>query len=151
MMDDRGVSMPIQYVLLIAIIAILASGLIVTAGGFVTTQQESAVRHGLDVTGTRLATDLAAADRLAFSLNDSGTMELTIDTPTQVAGAQYLISIESTATPGHSILRLESIAPAETVTVEIVTDFELQPTTVDGGRLLVVADATNETLEVRDG
>lgn len=150
MMDDRGVSMPLQYVLLVAIVAILASGLLVSAGGFVTGQQESAVRHGLDTTGTRLATDLVAADRLADSMDDSGTMELAIDTPSQIAGAHYLISIESTATPGHSVLRLESSAPTETATIEVVTDLTLAPTTVDGGRLRIVADPANQTLEVRD-
>lgn len=150
-MDDRGVSMPIQYVLLVAIVAILASGLLVSAGGFVTTQQESAVRHGLDVAGTRLAADLVAADRLAAPIDESGTMELAVDTPTRIAGSQYLISIEPTGTPGRSIVRLESIAPTEAVTVEIVTDLEIVPTTVDGGRLVIVADAGNDTLEVRDG
>lgn len=151
MMDDRGVSMPIQYVLLVAIVAILASGLLVTAGGFVTTQQDSGVRNGLDVAGTRLATDLAAADRLAGSMNDTGTMELTVNTPTTVAGSQYLITIESTASPNRSVIRLESITPSEEITVEVVTDHTLQPTTVDGGRIVIIADPTNNSLEVHDG
>lgn len=151
MMDDRGVSMPIQYVTLVAIVAILASGLLVTAGGFVTTQQDSGVRHGLDVTGTRLASELVAADRLAGSLDDTGTMELTVDTPTRVAGAQYLLEIEPTATPNRTRIRLTSIAPSEEITVEVVTDLDVQPTTVDGGRIVIVADTANNTLEVHDG
>lgn len=149
-MDERGVSMPIQYVLLVAIVAILASTLLVSAGGFVSTQQDSAVRHGMDVAGTRLVADLVAADRLAGSMDDDGTMELAVDTPTRVAGTEYLISIESTATPGRSVVRIESVSSAEVVTVEVVTDLEIQPTTVDGGRLVIVADPGNETLEVRD-
>lgn len=151
MMDDRGVSMPIQYILMVAIVAILASGLFIGIGGFVEAQQEAAIRHGMDTTGTRLASDLAAADRLAADFDGDSRLELVVDAPSSVAGSTYLISLQD-GTNNTTTIQLESVQPNVVVTVDVVTDLDIDtPTTVDGGRLVITYNASTDSLEVRDG
>lgn len=153
-MDDRGVSMPLQYVLLVATVAILSSGLFVSTGGFVDTQQDTAVRQGLEMVGTRLATDLESADRLASDMTATDTMVLGVDTPTTVAGTHYLVTFEPGRTANETVIWLESADSNVVVSVGVVTDLDVARTTVDGGRLVIsaeydaAADTTN--LEVRD-
>lgn len=150
-MDTRGVSMPLQYVLLVAIIGLLAGGLFVTTGGFVEDQREEAVEHGLEVVGARMATDIVAADRLAGSLDGSGSFVQQVETPETVAGSTYVLTVTPIAGTDRSLLTLQSGEVQVTVEVEVTTTHPVATASVDGGDLAIRYDAATDSLEVRDG
>lgn len=150
MTDERAVSVPVQYVLLLATLALLSSGLFVAMGGFVQAEQGQAAEDALEAVGQRLSADLAAADRLATPLDGAGEFSLAIETPATVAGTTYTIAVEH-RTGDRSALVLETTRPAVVVDVEIITDVTLVEGSVSGGRLAVVYDPTADTLEVRHG
>ena len=149
-MDSRGVSMPLQYVLLVAIIGVLAGGLFVTAGGYVQNERADAVEHGLEVVGARLATDIVAADRLAGSLDGSGSFVQQVDTPETVAGSTYVLTVTPIAGTDRSLLTLESRETQVTVEVEVRTTRPVANASVAGGDLAIRYDAATDSLEVQN-
>lgn len=152
MRDDRAVSVPTDYLLMVAIVAILAVGLFVTAADFVGDQQEQATRSGLEVVGNRLANDLAAADRLAGATAAPGAAVVTVDLPARVAGTTYMVEVVPSAGPDDPAdLVLTSAQPEVAVTVPLRTEHQLAATAVSGGTLEVVYDPAAGHLEVRRG
>lgn len=145
MMDDRAVSMSVQYVILLSIVALLSAGLFATTGGFVHSQQDLAVHDGLQTVGERLATDLTAADRLAASSGGNGSFEMTVDAPRRIAGSTYLIHVDQSGT-----LTLESVQPSITVTVPVPLDGNVTPTTVSGGPLVIHYDDGTDKLVIHN-
>lgn len=149
MMDARGVSMPLQYVLLTSIIALLASGLFVAAGGFVQHEQSDAVEHGLEVVGARMATDITAADRLARNLDGSDTVSVTVETPAQVAGSTYVMTVTSSGEEDTYTLTLTSDAAGVVVSVDVYSATPIQESSVAGGAVEIRYVAAEDRLEVR--
>lgn len=150
--DTRAVTVPTDYVLLIGITALLASGLLVGTGGFVADQQERAVRSGLEVVGNGLADDLTTADRLADSLGDDGRVTIETELPEAVAGKTYLVSIEQRAVTGDAHfydLVLTSTAPDVVVRVPVRTHTAVDAETLDGGPVALSVTSDGD-LEVRD-
>lgn len=145
--DDRGLSVPMNYVIMLAIVAILASGLFVATSGYVRGQQDQAVRAGLEVAGNRLANDLAAADRLAGATTAPGNLSVAVDLPERVAGTTYTVAI---ATSGATVsVTLTSAQPVATVTVTVETTHPVSATAVSGGPVVIRYDpAVGSTLEV---
>lgn len=152
MCDDRAVSVPTDYLLMVAIVAILAVGLFVTAADFVGGQQEQATRSGLEVVGNRLANDLVAADRLAGATAAPGAAVVTVELPDRVAGTTYTVEVVPAAGPDDAAhLVLTSPRPEVTVSVPLMTESPLAATEVSGGTLAVVYDPAAGQLEVRRG
>lgn len=147
MTDERAVSVPTNYVMMLAIVTVLSSGLFVTTAEFVETQHEQAVRSGLDVTGDRLANDLATADRLATMTTAPGGVNVSVDLPEKVAGRSYLV--EATTSDGQARLTLRTTQPTASVTVTVPTTHTVVPTTVHGGGLIIGYDTASDSLEVR--
>lgn len=143
----RGVTVPTDYVLLVGITALLASGLLLGTGGFVVDQQERAVRSGLTVVGNDLAADLTTADRLAGSLDGPGSVELDTELPETVAGTTYTVTVQHVAGTQYEIV-LTSTDPAVTVSVPVRTFRNVSADSIDGGGVTIRADST--TMEVRD-
>jgi len=145
--DDRGLSVPTNYVIMLAIVAILASGLFVASSGYVRGQQDQAVRAGLEVAGNRLANDLAAADRLAGATTAPGDLSVSVDLPERVAGSTYTVAIDTAGTT--ATITLTSAQPEATVTVAVQTNHPVAATSVSGGALVIRYDpAAGSTLEV---
>ncbi|WP_255195950.1 DUF7266 family protein [Halorarius litoreus] len=149
--SSRGVTVPTDYVLLVGITALLASGLLLGTGGFVGDQQEQAVRSGFTVVGNGLAADLTTVDRLADSLDGSGSVELDTDLPDSVAGTAYQLAIVGgEVRPGVYAydLVLTSADPEVTVRVPVRLRRPVTADTLDGGP--VVVSGSPGGLEVRD-
>lgn len=158
--DTRAVTVPVNYVLLVGIAALLTMGMFTGIASFVTDQQRQAVSTGLEVAGNRLASDLTAADRLAGTVNESdtrGAIRLRIPLPETVAGWDYLIAIRADGTAGayeKYDLVLTSMDGRLSQRIDIQTKRSL-PTdrTFSGGTLVVSYNASADPteLEVRDG
>lgn len=144
--EERAVTVPLNYALMASIVALLAVGLLAGTGGFVEDTQEQAVRSGLEVVGNRIATDVSTADRLAGTLDGSGSVESTTDLPEYVAGTTYQVTITgSQAADGdweHDIV-LTTTDPEVSVTVPVRTRRPISAGTFHGGRIVVSSDGTD--------
>lgn len=143
---SRGVSTTLGYVLNLGVAAILVTTLMISAGTLVADQRERAVETQLEVVGERVASDIEAADRLARA-SDGGTVRYVVEVPPRVAGSAYEVRVNP---DGNDTVVLEAERPSEEVSVDVDVATTLNATTSTGGRLVVVYDASNDTLVVDD-
>ncbi len=139
--DERGVSTTLSYVLTLTITALLASGLLISAGAFVENRQEETARDELDVIGQQLTARLMAADRLAASGAENVTVRMQF--PETVAGSQYTIEVQ----PGSDRIVLNTTSIDATARVTYTTRTSVSAVRVNGGNLEIVLSGGN--LEVR--
>lgn len=128
---DRGVSTVLGYVLGLAIITALITGLFLTTGEVVDDERERAAQSELRVLGNRLAADVATVDRLALS-GDDARVGLTRDLPDAVVGSSYRISLTHDGS-GPAEIELTTPDPDVSVTVTVVNGTAIGNATVAGG------------------
>ncbi|MFB6252623.1 MAG: hypothetical protein ABEI27_13245 [Halobellus sp.] len=142
-MRNRAVSITVNYVIALAITAVLISGLLIGAGGYVQDQREAVVREELRVVAEQLVAGIDDADRLA-RVGDAGTARVGVDLPERVAGETYLIEVTEVRAPGANPsrhdLRLRSSQTDVTVTLTTSTVVDLTETTATGGWTVVRLD-----------
>lgn len=141
--DDRAVSTMLSYILTLSITAILISGLLLTGGNVVETQQERTAQTELRVIGQQVAADLNAGDRLADA-TESGQAVVTREYPDRVVGTTYTISIDGSA--GEILLEAQRFGVR--VTVPFVTETPVADTTISGGDVVVTYRSGPDELEV---
>lgn len=147
-MADRAVSTALNYVLSLAIVAVLVGGLFVGMGGFVEDQRQQAVRSELSVVGNRLATDVGTAQRLALAA-DAQTVELAVRLPDRVSGTGYLVDVTRVGSQQYVlVLRAPTVDVSQRVRLR--SRVPLRQTTVSGGDLSIRYDAAADRLEVTD-
>lgn len=144
---DRGVSTILGYTLNLAVATILVTGLLVGAGSYVEGQQERAIRSELDVIGSRVAGDIAAADRLVRTGSDT-SVTIEVETPTRSTGVPYLLDVNAS---GGDTIRLSTDDPNVTVTVPYRSETPVSSTTVSGGTFVIRYDPGSGTLVIGDG
>lgn len=153
--DDRGVSVTVNYVVALAITAVLISGLLVGAGNYVESQREQVVREELDVVAEQLAAGVADADRLAAADAASRSVRVGVDLPRRVAGESYRVEVAEVAAPGPEPgrydLRLTPARSDVSVTLTVTTSVALAENSTAGGWTVVRFDAATDTLVVEDG
>ena len=156
---DRAVSITVNYVIVLGITAVLISGLLVGAGGYVQDQRESVVREQLSVVAEQVAAGIDDADRLARAgegavVNGSRSVRIGVDLPTRVAGESYRIEVTEVPTPAgqptRHALTLQSVSTRVSVTLSISTLVDVQDGSVNGGWMVVRLDA-GPTLVLDDG
>jgi len=153
-MADRGVSTVVSYVLLLGIVAILASALI---GGFaplVVNQQQGAAQSTLQVLGNDLAGDVESVDRLATEAGTNGTVVLRSRLPRTVAGSPYEITIERLGATGVYELRFHTVDFPTNTSVRVRTRVPVRERTgsaaLDGGTLRVRYDPVADEVVVEN-
>jgi hypothetical protein len=137
---DRGVSTALGYVLGLAIVAAMVTGLFVVSGEIVSDEREQAIRSELRVLGNQLAADAASVDRIARSVDD-GPAGLTQDLPDTVAGSGYQIRLLEEGAP-PATLELTTDDPDITVTVSLMNGTAVGDSVVSGGDTTVYYDGT---------
>jgi len=137
-MADRGVSTALGYVLGLAIITALITGLFFATSEIVTDERERAAESELRVLGNRLAADVTTVDRLALSAGDARA-RLTRDFPTTVAGSSYRISLEHDGT-GPATIELTASELDVSVSVPVMNGTVIANSTSSGGGLVVGYD-----------
>ena len=151
---DRAVSITVNYVIVLGITAVLVSGLLVGAGGYVQDQRTSVVREELTVVAEQLAAGISDADRLARADAQSRSVRVGVTLPARVAGESYRITVTNRSTPGSEPmrheLRLQSSGTDVSVTLTVSTLVGLEEGSVDGGWVVVELDA-GSTLVLTDG
>jgi type II secretory pathway pseudopilin PulG len=138
---DRAVSITVNYVIVLGITAVLISGLLVGAGGYVQEQRESVVREGLSVIAEQVAAGIDDADRLAQAHPRNRSVRVGVDLPTRVGGESYRIQVTEVTAPTNQPVRheltLRSTGTRVSVTLTISTSVDLDERSVDGGRVVV--------------
>ena len=145
-MRDRGVSVTLNYTLVLGITAILVVGLLTAGGGFVESQRNSVIDSELRVIGERLAADLATADRRAQSGESSTTLNVTTQLPKTVAGTSYRIEVVTAG--GNTSLELTTDSLDRSVTARVANTTAIEPTEFPGGPVEITY--AGGTLEVND-
>lgn len=130
--------MTVNYVLALAITALLISGLLVAGGDYLQGQRESVTRHQLGVTAEQLAGGIADADRLAA---DGDEVRVEVGLPRTVAGSAYRIRVTNLTHPSDrpNAYALSLTCPAVGTSVELTvrTHARLAERTVEGGAVVV--------------
>lgn len=149
--DGRGVTVPMNYALMLTVVALLTAVLVAGMGAYVDDQQDRSARAGLEVVGNRIAADLTTADQLAGSVSGDGAVEVRTDLPETVAGTTYRVELVLVST-GPDANRYDVVLtgtdPAVTVSVPVRTRLPVEPTGFAGGGTRVTYDDGSDTLEV---
>ena len=157
---DRAVSITVNYVIVLGITAVLITGLLVGAGGYVQEQRENVVREELSVLAEQVAAGITDADRLARAhersvVTGSRTVRVGVDLPSRVAGESYRIEVRNVSIPGEHPTRYEltlrSSSTRVSVTLSTSTLVSVQNGSVDGGLVVVRFDTGGSTLVLEDG
>lgn len=152
---DRAVSITVNYVIALAITAVLISGLLVGAGGYVEDQRERVVREELEVVAEQLAAGIADADRLAAADAVSRSVRVGVELPRRVARESYRVRITEVPDPGSGPARheltLRSARSDVSVSLTLTTSVDIARGSTAGGWTVVRYDAANDTLVVEDG
>ena len=157
---DRAVSITVNYVIVLGITAVLISGLLVGAGGYVQEQRENVVHEELSVVAEQVAAGIDDADRLARAhersvVTDSRTVRVGVDLPNRVAGESYRIEVRNAPVPAEQPARqeltLRSSSTRVSVTLSIATLVGVRNGSVDGGLVVVRFDTGGSTLVLEDG
>ncbi len=152
---DRAVSITVNYVIVLAITAVLVSGLLVGAGGYVQDQRTNVVREELTVVAEQLTAGIDDADRLSRAEAESRSVRVGVNLPTRVAGESYRIEVTELPTPAgqptRHELRLRSAESDVGVTLTISTLVDLDEGSVNGGWVVIRLDAAGPTLVLSDG
>ena len=135
--DERAVSLTLNYVLAIAISAVLVTGLLIAGGNFVGDQQESVVRNELSVVGQRLAADLERVDRMVAAGDDVDAARINRSLPTAAVGERYDIELDASPEPE---LVLTADGADVSVSVTISNRTPLADSSVGSGSVAVVYD-----------
>ena len=147
-MDDRAVSVTLNYTLTLGISAILVVGLLTAGGNFVESQRNSVVDSELDVIGERLASDIATADRLVRIGDGTPTVNVTAQLPDAVSGQSYNVAVVTSN--GNASVELTSPSLDRSVTANIANTTAVAPSSVTGGTVEIYYDPSSGQLVVRD-
>ena len=140
-MADRAVSTALGYVLGLAIITALITGLFFATSEIVSEERERAAESELRVLGNRLAADITTVDRLALSSNDSRA-RLTREFPNSVAGSSYRVRLEHDGSRPATI-ELTASELDVSVSVPVMNGTAVANSTSGGGGLVVGYDGRN--------
>lgn len=135
---DRGVSVTLSYVLLLAVATTMLVAMVIVVGGLLDSQKNHAVQDELTVTGESLATELEQADRLYQSTADNAT-SLTVQKrlPTHVSGSTYRIVVDGDA----GELTLATTRPEVSISIPVDADaLAAEEQSLPGGPVEIVDD-----------
>ncbi|ELZ29198.1 hypothetical protein C475_03239 [Halosimplex carlsbadense 2-9-1] len=142
MIDDRGVSTAVSYVLIVAIALLLTTGLILGTEALIQNERQETVRQQLEVVGQQLSSTVMTVDR--FNETDSVPEQaaVTRQFPTRVAGSQYQVGVlPEDVDSGRYTLYLDAVDSNINVTVPVrQADSDLRRTRLNGGPIRVRYD-----------
>lgn len=143
-MSDRAVTSTVEFVLVIAIAAILMSGLIIAASTLVDRQNTSVGRSQMEAVGQQVSGGIESADRLHRAGDSTSTMELEYDLPDRILSSGYTIEIRDSP---QEVVVTSSVTD-NPVTVSFDSETGVAPTTTAGGDFVI--EYNSGQLEVTD-
>lgn len=136
--DHRSVAVTVNYVIVVAISAILVAGLLVTGGSFVEDQRDDTVETELTVIGNHIAGNIEQVDRYVAA--SEGTPEAAYvnqSLPQAATGSSYTVTLSEN--PDQVVL--VSARPEEVVRINVSAATTLDETrSANGGAISVAYD-----------
>jgi len=123
-MSSRGVSVTLNYVLVLAISSVLVTGLIIAGGTFVGDQRERVIEGELRIIGHHVAGNMEQVDRLvrADGADDPGEAHINQTFQQDVTGTSYGVRlVEKGGTP-QVVLNASQPAVSVRVNASVETD-----------------------------
>jgi len=150
-MNRRSVSVTLNYVLVLAITAVLITGLIIAGGTFVEDQREQVIEGELRIIGNHLAGNMEQVDRYVRASESGNPPEAYINQTfsTDATGSTY--GVELAERDGTAQVVLNSTDPDVSVRVNatVQTDVE-EGSFADGGGVSVAYDQSADELVIRN-
>lgn len=144
--NERAVSTALSYVLALGITTLLATGLILAGGEFVTDQRERAIQTELQIVGEQLASDIERLDRVvAASPSRIDEGQIRRDIPDRIAGQPYVVELTSGPDPA---LELRTKNRDMSIIVPIHSSTAIGPSVTVGGSVVVRYDDGDDEIEV---
>lgn len=149
-MNDRSVSISLNYILVLAITAVLVTGLIIAGGTFVENQREQVIEGELRIIGNHLAGNMEQVDRyVRASEGNPSTAYINQTFGTDATGSSYQVSLEDGA--GTPQVVLTSSRPDVTVRVNATVQADVDPDSfANGGAVSVAYDPSGNELVIRN-
>lgn len=147
--DDRGNSTTLGYALNLGTAMLLMTALVVGASTFVENERDRTVQTELEVIGQQVASAIIQTDEMAQT-SENGKAVVRRQLPERTAGTAYRIEIES---GGDGPVVVESSDGDVTASVELTTQMDIPATTVNGGDITIVYNASvaPNQVEVQSG
>jgi hypothetical protein len=146
--DDRGISITLNYVLVLGISATLVAGLLVAGGTFVEDQRERVIEDEMNVVGNHIAGDIEQVDRMVragVTKPDQAVINQTFQRT--VSGTTYNVELESS--PDQVVLTSNS--PSVTVEIPVTVQTDVRESFAFGGETAVQYDDSADALVILDG
>lgn len=142
-MNERAVSTPLGYALILSMTAILLIGLATGSGTIVNDQKETASTSEMEIAGNLIASEIETVDK-TFN-TETNSIEINTQAPDRIVGEQYRVEIEERGSNSGTL-----IITHFTVDKTIEIPFRVQNNiddgaTVDSGNIIVT---TNEDGEI---
>lgn len=137
----RGVSITLNYVIVLGLSSILVTGLIVAGGTFVEQQRNSVAEGELNVIGTHIAGNVQQVDRYVEAGNGTETAYINQTFQPDVSGAPYrirLVEPDSSTEPAQLHLDVQGANVDVKINVSVRT--AVIESQADGGTIAVVYD-----------
>ena len=146
--DDRGISITLNYVLVLGISATLVAGLLVAGGTFVEDQREGVIEEEMNGVGNHIAGDIEQVDRMVqvgVTKPDQAVINQTFQRT--VSGTTYNVELESS--PDQVVLTSNS--PSVTVEIPVTVQTDVRESFAFGGETAVQYDDSADALVILDG
>lgn len=150
-MTRRGVSITLNYVLVLGISAVLVTGLIIAGGSFVETQRETVIESELKIVGNHVAGNLEQVDRYvnASESGDPATAYINQTFQQDVTGSTY--QIELLENGGDPQLLLTSTQGDIDVRVNLAVRTDVDDGAfASGGKVTAAYDSGADELVIRN-
>jgi len=148
MMDDRGVSTTLNYILSLTIATLLVASLLFAGTSFVGDNRETVMRNELRVIGEQIASDVERVDRLVVAGDGVATAEVSQEFPARVSGSTYDVVLD----PGDDTpVALTASNPDVTIDVALTTQTALGDSSAVGGPVRVTFDPAANEVVIENG
>lgn len=148
-MTDRAVSVTLNYILALAIAAVLVTGLLIAGGNFVQDNRERVITSELSVIGNHIAGNMEQVDRLVEASDDGQPEEAYISQSfqRQVTGSTYTVELVENG-DGPAQIVLNSTRPDVSVRVNTTVNTDVENSRADSGAVVVRYDEDEDALVI---
>ncbi|MXR52213.1 hypothetical protein GRX03_11445 [Halovenus sp. WSH3] len=138
---SRGVSITLNYVLVLGISSVLVTGLIVAGGTFVEDQRDDVAEGEANVIGTHIAGNIEQVDRYVEAGNGTETAYVNQTFQPDVSGAPYRVTlVEPDASTELARLRIDVQGSSASVEINVSVRTPVIESQADGGAIAVIYD-----------
>lgn len=142
--DTRGVSSAVSYTLAVAITVVLVGGLVFSMSGLLAGQTDRATETELRTVAEGIATEVSKLDTVIDRADGDVTLATRIDGPAHLVGDQYTVTVLASCPSPYEADRCLRVSTSDRSAMVPLTSTAVDPGSVTGGTLWLVAD--NETI-----